>query len=179
VVQLKLLRNSYGKGLVMGYTTDFEGEFRTDRPVDKKTYDILEGLNQTRRMKRSGLPAEYGVDGEFYFEDEENYGQSHTPKMGTIVNYNEPPSTQPSLWCQWRIDEHAQIIEWDGGEKFYNYIEWIKYIVEKVLKPAGYVLNGKVEWQGEDSNDAGVIEVVDNKVYISQVERTFSPRQEV
>lgn len=163
----------------MGYTTDFDGEFRTDRPVDKKTYDILEGLNQTRRMKRSGLPAEYGVDGEFYFEDEENYGQSHTPSKGHIVDYNEPPSTQPSLWCQWQIKDDRQTIDWDGGEKFYEYIAWIKYLAQKVLAPAGYLLNGKVEWQGEDSNDAGLIEVVDNKVFVAKAERSFTNRQEI
>jgi len=149
----------------MGYTTDFNGRFYLDKPLDDDTFNLLRGLAKTRRMKRN--VKDYGIEGEFYFnpDDFENSGQTEDK---TIINYNSPPSTQPSLWLQWIPTEDKQHIEWDGGEKFYNYVEWLEYIIEKILKPRGYVLNGKVEWEGEDG-DNGVILVVDNKIKIREV----------
>lgn len=147
----------------MGYSTEFEGGFTVNKKVDKKTYDLLVGLVTTRRMKRAGLDSEiYGIEGEFYVEEDND-----TPKQGTIVDVNEPPKTQPSLWCQWKIQGDKQTIEWDGDEKFYNYIEWIKYIVNRILKPKGYVLNGAVRWRGDDFGDVGSIFVKDNEITIA------------
>jgi hypothetical protein len=148
----------------MGYSTDFEGKFTIDKPVDDETYKLLRGLATTRRMKRR-VDSKYGVDGEFYVEDLEDFGQKHTPD---IIDYNTPPSTQPGLWCQWLIQKDKQTIEWDGGEKFYNYVEWIKYIINRILKPRGYIVNGRVEWYGEDRNDGGVIVVNNNAVSVRQ-----------
>jgi hypothetical protein len=59
-------------------------------------------------------------------------------------------------------------IEWDGGEKFYNYTEWLVYIINKLLEPNGYVLNGVVQWQGEEVGDVGEIFVEDNKVFTQE-----------
>ena len=153
----------------IGYSTEFEGEFRVNKKVDKKTYDLLVGLATTRRMKRAGLDPEiYGIEGEFYVEEDNDTPESrYTPKQGKIVDVNEPPKTQPGLWCQWEIQGDKQTIEWDGGEKFHNYIEWIKYIVSRILKPKGYVLNGAVRWRGDDFGDVGSIFVKDNEITIA------------
>ena len=152
----------------MGYTTDFSGKFKINKKVDDATYTLLVGLSTTRRMKRSGLDEKvYGIDGEFYCEDTEDLGQQHEPSKGKIVDYNTPSRTQPSLWCHWAIQEDRQTIVWDGGEKFYEYRKWIVYLINKVLRPRKYVVNGKVEWIGEDSfNDQGVITVKNNIVTI-------------
>lgn len=145
----------------MGYSTNFHGSFKVDRKVDDDTLALLVGLASTRRMKRKVDPV-YGVEGEFYIQGKGFAGQDHDPN---IVDYNEPPRTQPSLWCQWLIDESdSQTISWDGGEKFYHYIEWIEYLIDKVLAPRSYKVSGEVTWQGEDSEDRGIIFVVNNKV---------------
>jgi hypothetical protein len=147
----------------MGYSTQFVGEFKVDRPVDTETYNLLVGLATTRRMKRR-VDAKYGVDGEFYVEDDDE----------GVVDNNRTPSTQPSLWCQWLIDDDRQTISWDGGEKFYDYVEWIKYIADRVLKPRGYKLSGEVEWQGEDARDIGIIVVTENEVTTKKGRVVFS-----
>jgi len=169
----------------MGYTTDFWGEFTINKPVDDETYALLEGLNRTRRMKRdivklgmrkygienptvqqiADWQREFGIEGEFWVYDTENSGQNVTED---VINQNTPPETQPGLWCQWYILDDRVTIAWDGGEKFYHYIEWIEYIIVTILKPRGYVVNGEVEWQGEDLSDAGMIVVKDNKVLTKQ-----------
>ena len=51
---------------------------------------------------------------------------------------------QPGLWCGWRPNEDGTVIEHDGGEKFYDYTEWIQYLVHHFLEPWGYKLNGDV-----------------------------------
>lgn len=158
----------------MGYTTYFNGQFTIDKPVDEETYKLLDGLNKTRRMKRDpkklgkrlGITAQkcvelYGGECEFYVGDENDSGQDRTPD---IVDYNHSPETQPGLWNQWCILDDRKTIQWDDGEKFYNYVEWIIYLIEKVLKPRGYVVNGIVSWSGEEDDDKGEIHVVNNVV---------------
>ena len=148
----------------MGYTTDFAGEFKTDRPLDEETYTLLKGIAETRRMKRDVGP-EYGIEGEYYIEGSDD----HLEQDANIIDYNEPPRTQPGLWCQWFILEDKQTIVAEG-EKFYDYIEWLEYLINNILEPRGYKLNGKVKWQGEDMDDRGKIIAVNNKLTINELE---------
>ena len=162
----------------MGYSTDFWDEFTIDKPLDDETYALLEGLSQTRRMSRdivklgkrvyeienptpediANWEKEFGCEGEFWVGDQD--------KTEDVINDNQPPATQPGLWCQWEILEDRQTIIWDGGEKFYEYIAWIEYIIDRILKPRGYTVNGEVTWQGEESTDAGIISITNNHVEV-------------
>lgn len=80
---------------------------------------------------------------------------------------------QPGLWCQWIPTEDGTAIVWDEGEKFYDYIEWLDYLIRHFLKPWGYTLTGGVEWQGEDPDDRGRILVSDNAITIQHAVTTF------
>lgn len=152
----------------MGYSTDFWGQFNLNKQLDPATHELLKKLAETRRMARKGLdPAVYGVEGEFYCGS----GMSGQDHENNIIDYNRPPSTQPGLWLQWKPTPDGLHIEWDGGEKFYNYEEWIEYLIDKILAPRGYVLNGNVSWQGEDSEDRGIL-VIKNNVLTTKVGRT-------
>lgn len=123
--------------------------------------EFLIKFNQTRRVKRRQPERLYGIEGEFYVDGKGNYGQDHTPD---IIDYNKPPSTQPGLWNQWTPNDDGTEIIWDGGEKFYDYEEWIEYLIDKILAPNGYVLNGEVKWRGEEFEDIGTIEIKNNVV---------------
>lgn len=148
----------------MGYTTTFIGSFELNKNLDYKTQIFLEKLNETRRMKRN-LPEKYGIDGEFYVFGGGEFGQS---AEADIIDYNSPPSTQPSLWCQWKPTRSGKRIMWDGNEKFYSYSEWLLYIIEKILRPRGYILNGEVQWSGEEDGDIGHLIVNDNSLIIKK-----------
>lgn len=155
----------------MGYTTDFDGTFDVTPDFEDKHFKYLEAFAGARHMKRDaeaaavlkdpvreavGLPV--GKEGEYFVGDE---GGS------SVLDHNGAPEGQPGLWCQWVPVQDAtggSRIEWDGGEKFYNYEEWLKYLVKHFLKPWGYELNGEVHWQGEDGDDRGVIYAKNNKV---------------
>jgi len=160
----------------MGYTTDFSGAFVVSPTLKQKHINYLNQFNGTRRVKRDpaktilrddlfrevvGLPV--GVDGEFFVGESGFAGQDRGPD---VVDNNSPPSTQPGLWCQWVPSDDGRRIEWDAGEKFYDYIEWLEYVIDRFMTTWGYVLNGSVEWFGEDYDDRGRIDVKDNKVTV-------------
>lgn len=148
----------------MGYTTDFSGQFNLNKQLSPKMQQFLKLFNETRRMKRNTDEA-FGVEGEFFVFGGGDFGQASEPN---IINHNQPPSTQPSLWCQWTPTEDGMAIEWDEGEKFYSYTEWLVYLIHKILAPNGYVLNGVVEYSGEETGDVGEIVVVDNRVFVRE-----------
>jgi hypothetical protein len=127
----------------------------------------------------------YGKDGEFFVKDDGDFGQG---KDSSIIDYNTPPGqlgyedksmawdkrykenqkrtkegkAQPSLWCQWVINERNELV-WDGGEKFYSYVEWLQYLITNFFQPWGVLLNGEIEWVGEESSDLGKI-IVNNNI---------------
>jgi len=156
-------------------TTDFDGELAVTPALTKDQVAYLNKFAHTRRMqrdealclyaienddsdseairllKRVGLPV--GPEG-CYFLGSGDFGQDRDK---TVVNYDGPPSGQPGLWCQWIVNEDGDVIYWDGGEKFYSYVEWLRYIVEHFLKPWGCSITGEISWFGEDSTDRGMI----------------------
>lgn len=149
----------------MGYTTEFRGRFKFNKPVEGKALRLLQGISGTRRMARNVDEVKYGVEGEFYFKGSGHRGQGDE---ANIIDYNRPPRNQPGLWCDWEVTKNDNglytFLEWNEMEKTYNYVEWLKYIIEKIVVPHGYVLNGVVRWSGEDQDDVGAIIVTDNKV---------------
>lgn len=164
----------------MGYTTYFTGRFKLNKKLDQETHEFLNKFNETRRVKRDRAMlkkltgVDYGIDGEFYVDATGWAGQDHSKD---IIDYNEPPKTQPGLWCHWRPTEDGLFIEWDESEKFYEYVQWIEYLIEKVLEPKGYKLSGTVSYEGEDSSDFGKIVIKNNKVKVAIGKRTYSKAQ--
>lgn len=165
----------------MGYTTDILGRLYIKEEVSKRFFEYFNDFCYTRRMKRNNdkikliyptwqlmcFDGKLGCDGEFF---------CFTPEMGqihdiTVEDYNRPPSTQPSLWCNYILTPlnsndinksyfHV-FMEWDGSEKFYCYLEWIKYLITNFFEPLNYHLSGAFLTIGESASDAGYI-IVDN-----------------
>ena len=160
----------------MGYTTDFYGSVTFNKPITEELKNYINKFGETRRMKRdvekikktfpdwekNCFNGNLGVNGEYFVGGNGFMGQD---RDDSIVNYNDPPETQPGLWCQWMIDDDGNLV-WDGGEKFYEYGEWLTYLIDNFLAPSGYVCNGEIEFQGEDMNDFGTIHVKDNVVTV-------------
>ncbi len=156
----------------MGYTTIFTGRFNLNKELDDNTFKLIKGLAETRRMKRDinklkemGFVEDYGVEGEYFIKEDNDFGQSQDD---SIINFNCPPITQPGLWLQWIPTEDKMGLEWDKNEKFYNADEWIEYLINRILEPRGYIINGIVNAQGEDRSDKYNITVVNNKVIINK-----------
>ena len=98
----------------MGYTTDFHGRFDLDRPLTEAQAAYLAQFSWTRRMQRipallDGVPdplrvavsLPLGVEGEYFTGGLGDHGQDEDEVDSSILDYDEPPRTQPSLWCHW------------------------------------------------------------------------------
>ena len=150
----------------MGYTTNLYGKLKFNRQLTVGEKNYLEKFANTRRMARN-VDNMYGVEGEFYVDGDGMMGQGHDDN---IIDYNRPPKTQPGLWCQWVPTEDGYGLEWDGYEKFYNYVEWLEYLIKSVFPwiledgDEPLVLNGEIEWYGEHREDMGKIFVHNNVV---------------
>lgn len=70
----------------------------------------------------------------------------------------------PDGYMQWEPTKNGDGLKWDGGEKFYYYVEWLQWLIAKRLAPWGYVVSGALKWSGEDADDNGTIVVDDNVV---------------
>jgi hypothetical protein len=73
----------------------------------------------------------------------------------------EDPCAPKDGYCQWQLTKDCRGIEWDHGEKFYNYVEWLQYLIDNVLTPHDVTLSGSVNYSGEEADDNGVL-VVEN-----------------
>ena len=169
----------------MGYTTYFDGELNFSRELDEETKIFINRFSKVRHMKRNPekikevfpdwenncLDGNLGTEGEFFVGGDalEQFGQKEDD---SVVDGNRSASTQPGLWCQWVISDRGTL-EWDEGEKFYNYIEWLEYMIKNIFAPKDYILNGEITWEGEDSDDFGIIEVINNQVSIKNGQRIF------
>ena len=157
----------------MGYTTEFEGTFSLDRPLAEEHAAYLRAFNNTRHMLRdpavcekmedpvrlaAGLPV--GKGGMYFVGGLGFCGQD--PDASTLDHNGS--GAMPGLWCQWVPTEDGTGIEWDEGEKFYDYTEWLQFIVDHFLRPWGYVLNGEVTWTGERRDDVGKLIAKNNVV---------------
>lgn len=109
----------------------------------------------------------YGVDGEYFANPGNDFGQHGD---NSVIDSNRPPTSQPGLWCQWTVSKSNKHLEWDGGEKFYYYTEWLQYLINKFFTPWGVKLTGEVIWQGESAGDVGKIVVVDNMVSVKRAQ---------
>ena len=163
----------------MGYTTEFEGDFVFNKPLESHHVEYLNLFYQTdrevKRIKKNesvkakklrekcGLP--FGTFGQY------SVCETNIAKECGLRPYAYGKSIipgQPSSSCQWILNSAGTAIMWDSGEKFYDYIEWIEFIVKHFIKPWGYKLNGSVFWKGEDKSDRGQIDIINNKITITE-----------
>lgn len=158
----------------MGYTTNFQGSWTCTPALNPDQVAYLKKFNETRRMKRDPLKAVMQEDplreavGLPLGDDAEHFvgggGYRGQGDDNSVLDHNASPATQPGLWCQWMPSDEGDQIEWDEGEKFYSYIEWIKYMIDHFFTPWNILLNGTVKWSGEEDGDLGKIDIKDNEV---------------
>lgn len=150
----------------MGYTTEFEGYVTISPALDFQEIDYLNKFSDSRRMHRE--------EGPFYVDGPGFMGQDRT---STVINEDKPDPSQPSLWCSWVPSKDGTTIGWNGGEKFYNAVEWMRYIIQTFLtsKPPKELpffkyhrVDGEIYAQGQESDDKWLLQVENNKVVVKQ-----------
>ena len=161
----------------MGYSTDFSGSFSVEPPIDDALADYLERFASSRRMARDPeavkradpdwadhcFHGELGPQAAYYVSPGSELDPWSGSKEDSVLDHNRPPEGQPGLWCQW-VPNADGGLEWDQGEKFYNYVEWLSYLIDNFIAPTGRTVSGEVRWRGEEFDDIGTIRGEDNVV---------------
>jgi hypothetical protein len=88
-----------------------------------------------------------------------------------LLQFNEDPEEidgdHPGSYFQWVPTESLDGIVWDGNEKFYNYTEWMQWLV-LWLGARGVNASGELYWSGEEVGDTGVLTVSGASVTASE-----------
>jgi hypothetical protein len=165
----------------VGYDTFFRGEFKLNKRLSDAHAAYLRAFVEKRHVTYNdkaietcsdplrvavGLPL--GPGGTFFV------GTSHE-----IDDANTPPPGVPGVWCRWEPNYENTAIVWDGSEKFYDYVEWLAWIVTHLLSPWGYVLSGTIEWRGDSADDYGSIVVTRNKISVRKGKRALGRARKV
>lgn len=81
-------------------------------------------------------------------------------------------------YFQWVPSQDLEHIVWDQNEKFYSYVEQLKWLCGDWLEQRGILANGVLYWQGEDTGDTGTITVTANSVVAHPADKptTKSPK---
>jgi len=135
--------------------TYLNGSFQINPPLQGIHLGYLDRFSRIRHMKRDvkllkklrdplreavglplGLEGAYYVAGEIFFSDYDN---------PTIIEYNDPPSGQPRLWCSWEASGDGESYYWTNGDKNYGHVAWLEYLIKHFLNPWHYKLSGRVE----------------------------------
>lgn len=163
----------------MNRTTKFTCKFSFNKPVDVSLRNYIDHFVKMRHVSRDiskiidtdskwkdhCYRGDLGRQGEFYVIPNNDIFLMNELN-DSIINYETPPYSVPSLKCHWTISYDGKSLEWDGDSSFDNYIDWLLYLIENFFAPNGYILNGYVEYQGESDGDAGVISIMDNGVSV-------------
>ena len=93
-----------------------------------------------------GLPL--GDFGQYFVGTRGNYQEYENteytlPRYEHIVNKKRPLAYQVGIWCNWEVKTRGDksFLAWNGGEKFYNYVEWLDYLLNNFFIPWNYTLS--------------------------------------
>lgn len=113
----------------MGYTTKFQGSVQLDRKLTLKEAKFFLGMMYNEEMTVEQM----------------------------VENYDISSKLQRS-YLQWAPGEDLQSFVWNQEEKFYEYVEWLQFVVDR-LKEIDVGVSGQITWSGEDTGDTGVITI--------------------
>ena len=77
----------------------------------------------------------------------------------------------PSFYCDWTTDGNS--IYWNGSEKSYEMLAWIKLLKREYFDKWGCTLTGEVFAQGEDQSDKWGMRAKDGKIVALAAKITF------
>lgn len=106
---------------------------------------------------------------ETYFQGEFELDKKATEEMKNQmkeIDVNNE-TIKNSINC-WKFSDDGKQIIWNEEiRECYDYIAWIQYIVDKLIIPNGYVLNGEMHWHGEDYADMWkLITIKNNRIIV-------------
>jgi hypothetical protein len=114
----------------MGHTTDFIGHIDIAPALNEPEIAYLRAFSASRRWERPGGP---------YEVPDKPRADELRPVEGN--GYNVPAPGQPGLWCDWEPCWDGCCLAYNGVEKFYGAVEWLRYLIEHFLRPGAKALH--------------------------------------
>lgn len=172
----------------MGYSTSFDGYFSLNAFLKPEHKAYLQRFSEIRhlvldedRLKaypdplREAVRLPIGKHGMYFTglieaeEIGEDFLVDYAFSFGIIeaISSLEVQRTNENVWapsyyCQWLPTSNYRGIKAEG-DKFYGYIDWLRFIMDHFLIPWGYELSGTVSYRGEQG-ERGRIIVADNEI---------------
>lgn len=161
----------------MGYSTDFIGHLDIEPPLNDAEIEYLTAFFASRRCRREGGP--YAVPGNPRAENlDGSWGEGG----------NRCAVGQPNLWCDWTVCWDGCCLTWNGTEKSYSMIPWLRYLIEHFLEPGAlaagdarfedftfdHQLSGVIAGCRRDTKEMFLVRVVNSNV-VEEVLRRADP----
>lgn len=112
----------------MGSTTDFIGHIDIYPTLNDAEQAYLQAFSRSRRWDREEGP--YVVPGNPAAEEQDWDGDRDS--------YNRTAPGQPELYCQWVPCLDGCCLAFDGYEKFYEPVGWMRYLIDHFLRPGAH-----------------------------------------
>jgi hypothetical protein len=162
----------------MGYSTDFIGIIDIYPPLNDAEQAYLTAYAGSRRTDTEQAP--YVVPGNPAAEEFEPTVLPVEAKRQSIAARDRTTDRPPGPWCGWVPAWSGDCLTFDGKEKFYEPVEWLRYLIAHFLRPGaraassglGYfqqftfdhVLDGVIAGSRRDTCELFLIDVRANKV---------------
>lgn len=157
----------------MGFSTDYLGHIDIKPRLNDAEIEYLTAFFASRRFVRA---SPYDVPGNPQAETSDGL----PPEL-----YNQPHPGQPDLWCDWSVCWDGCCMAWNGTEKSYSMIPWLKYLTQHFLKPGAraakdprfadftfdHQLSGMVVGCRRDTKELFLVRVSNNRI----TERVLRP----
>ena len=111
----------------MGHTTDFIGHVDIEPALNQDEIEYLTAFGLTRHFDRPDGP--YAVSGNPMAAQDQERASVDT------VTYSSLGPGKPQLYCQWVPCLDGCCLSFDGNEKFYQPVAWMRYLIQHFLKP--------------------------------------------
>ncbi len=93
--------------------------------------------------------------------------------VNQIENGQFETTGSPDSHSGWFMPDASTLMMRDGG-KYYDYTDWLRWLVDIIFKPFELTMVGEIEWDGEEPGDIGKIRIDGYDVTVLQGRVTYT-----
>jgi hypothetical protein len=118
----------------MPFDAQYEGRLLIEPPLSPAERRALDAFLGSRRIKTVQGP----------LDCRRSLSRGHAD----VLDWNSPAEGQPSLYTGLAVSQDGTTLFWDGNEKPGYLTDWVRYVIDHLLKPGAVFqeLSRKVEW---------------------------------
>lgn len=155
----------------MGYHTDFTGKFHFEKNASREFMEYINAFSHARHVLRNAEEIKH-ADPEWkkhcFHGDLGEYGEYYADPSNAFAMPNENiiQKNVPGYYCEWYMPDTGTLMHNDGTDYYQDYQNWLFFLLRNFIIPDHYILNGSVYWNGEDTEDLGILVIQNNCLYL-------------